>query len=104
MENRYNKFKKTFNEDNTKEEHLIKKYFDEDVDKEYYLDKNLFPYNVEDRIAHYVLWINPKKDVEDEIIFKYLGYIFDDVEHIYFENNKNNRSIKIKHFQVFAKL
>ena len=101
----YNRYIQSFNKlDTTIEEYLILKYFDEDVDKDLYLEKNSFPYNVEDNITHYILWINPKKNINNLQIYQYIDYIFDDTERIYFENLPKNRSVNFRHFHIFAKL
>ena len=100
----YERHLRSFNNiDITIEEYLVEKYFDEDVDKDLYLEKNSFPYNVEENITHYVLWINPSKIINNIQIYLYIDYIFDDNEYVYFENLPQNRSINFRHFHIFAK-
>ena len=75
-------------------------------DKTFSIELNNFPYDVEDNIEHFVLWINPNKEheiVNNTEIYKYIESHFEN-KVIYFENNINNRSINLRHFHIFYKL
>lgn len=67
--------------------------------------KNRFPYNIENNISHYILFINPKlkkkfTDKNINIIIKRLFVPYRSF--IVFENYPQNRSIKnITHYHVF---
>ena len=65
--------------------------------------KNEFPYDLEDGIDHWLLWLNPIYSIEDT-------YIKELVEHrmgsevVYFCNYKFNQSIPtIRHCHIFVK-
>ena len=64
---------------------------------------NDFPYNVEDNIIHYVLWLNdiyPNNIIQDIINQEFKGY----QSVIWWVNAENIRSIKnIYHAHVFVK-
>jgi len=67
--------------------------------------KNRFPYNVDDNIEHYILFINPKlkKKFTDINIYKIIKqrYVRNN-PFIVFENSPKNRSIKnITHYHIF---
>lgn len=67
--------------------------------------KNRFPYNVENNIGHYVLFINPiiKQKISYTNIYKIIkNYYVPNNKFIIFENYPKNRSIKnITHYHIF---
>ena len=66
-----------------------------------------YPYKLEDSIEHYILWLNPIYEWEndaDEFVSAILGEIMEGVSYGWFENEKEDRSvISIRHFHVFFK-
>ena len=64
-----------------------------------------YPYKLEDSIEHYILWLNPIYEWEndaDEFVSAILGEIMEGVSYGWFENEKEDRSvISIRHFHVF---
>jgi hypothetical protein len=98
-----NEFKIKSNED--KLQLLYKFYLKDDLN----LHKNKYPYNLDNGIEHYVLWIHPnyenKCSTKDIKIF-IENFLKDNQfsDYIYFENNNLSKSIlNIKHYQVFFK-
>lgn len=84
---------------------ILNTYLD---NKLYNLQPNKFPYNLNNNIKHYVLWLHPMLDLKyitnkkliNSIIKKYIP----NNEYIFYMNSYNNRSIKqIPHYQVFIK-
>ena len=73
------------------------------------LHKNKYPYNSEEGVYHYVLWVHPdfEKECNSKIIEKLLDKFLKESEYndyIYFENHKDCRSIlNEKHYQIFFK-
>ena len=103
--NDYDIWKKYIKDNNLNiNNYLHKKYLS---DCNYCIEKNRFPYNVEENIFHYVLWINKNyeyklnnKKILDIITLKmnelnYSGYIC-------FENHELSKSVDdILHYQIF---
>ena len=74
------------------------------------LHKNKYPYNSEEGVYHYVLWVHPnfEKECNVQIIENYLDNYLKESEYkeyIYFENHKDCKSIlNVKHYQVFFRI
>jgi hypothetical protein len=68
--------------------------------RDYNLRLNDFPYNMEETISHYILWINPTSKslpVKSIIQSKFKNFI-------YFMNVPKNRSVmEIPHYHIFTK-
>ena len=104
---KYKIFKLKLNESNISiEDHIKNKYIG---DKLYSFDLNAFPYNVDENMVHYVLWINPfyRNKITDKLLCELLvnkmielGYD----EYFCFENHIKAKSVSdILHYQVFFK-
>jgi hypothetical protein len=90
----------------TIDEYLFQKYFNDDAP--YKFDINFFPYNIEDDISHYILWLNPTcfKSVEDEnnTAKKLIDDKFKDKTYFYGANAPSNKSVhSITHYHIFVK-
>jgi len=87
-------------------EYISNKYFtNKEYDSDWVFVPNNFPYNLENGINHYLIWINPYKlklseiDI-DRVIIENLG----NKEYYYFENLNCNKSVnKVQHVHVFFK-
>lgn len=84
---------------------ILNTYLD---NKLYNLQPNKFPYNLNNNIKHYVLWLHPMLDLKyitnKKLINSILKKYIPNNEYIFYMNSYNNRSIKqIPHYQVFIK-
>lgn len=84
---------------------ILNTYLD---NKLYNLQPNKFPYNLNNNIKHYVLWLHPMLDskyiTNKKLINSILKKYIPNNEYIFYMNSYNNRSIKqIPHYQVFIK-
>ena len=80
------------------------------LDKEYSFNMNIFPYDFEEKVGHYLCWINPKYN--DKYSIEYvLKVITNDIDRIkcddgynafiIYENPIKSRSIlEIKHYHI----
>lgn len=112
VQDNYNNHKININVKNINiEDYIINKYF-KDPNSKYYFTLNTFPYNLEDNIKHYIIWLNPIYYNDKQINFnniKHIDFIksiinvpYDDF--IFFENNIQHRSVLgIRHIHVFIK-
>ena len=94
--------------------YIKNKLFTPSENLDYIITQNKYPYNVTSDIKHYILWINPKKDIKytqndlDNIIKDYMNLLSSDKNQLsnynFFKNHVKSRSInKILHYQVFYK-
>jgi hypothetical protein len=102
---KYNKFKEKIKSENISIGEFIKnKYL---TDKLYSFNLNTYPYNIENNMQHYVLWISPlfKKKINDKMICKLITDKMEELgynEYFCFENHIKAKSIlEILHYQVF---
>ena len=84
---------------------ILNTYLD---NKLYNLQPNKFPYNLNNNIKHYVIWLHPMLDLKyitnKKLINSILKKYIPNNEYIFYMNSYNNRSIKqIPHYQVFIK-
>lgn len=99
---KYNEFKT--NLELKIEDYILEKYL---KDKMFSIDLNAFPYNVNDGMSHYVLWINPifEKKITNKKIIEIIINKMKELncnEFFCFENNKLAKSVDgILHYQVF---
>ena len=105
-ENLYVKHIADLDKNNIKLDEFIKNLHFKNNDKKYVIYPNPFPYDVEDNIDHFILWINPSLDInimQVEINY-YINSFFPNKNKIYFENINENKSIpEIKYYHVFVK-
>ena len=86
-------------------DYLHSTLFGDQESLEYNLRLNDFPYNTEDNITHYILWINPKSDKKNTLPVKSIIKLKLKVKNVvYFMNVPKNRSVmEIPHYHIFAK-
>ena len=88
-----------------KNEIIYKRYLRNNLN----LHKNKYPYNLENGIEHYVLWVKPETQhlFTDDLIYIYIKIkteLMGFKEFVYFENHNDSKSIlNIKHYQVFVR-
>ena len=71
-------------------------------DKDYHLCLNTFPYNCEDGIEHWLLWINPNTNIKLAHVEQILNKNFK--KFVFFRNIIELQSVKsIVHYHVFVK-
>ena len=105
IRSKYEKFKKKLNNSSISiDTYIYNKYLKNDM---YKIIENNFPYNIDNNMYHYVLWINPKcfKIINDK---KITDIICDKMkklncnEYFCFENQNGSKSVlKIPHYQIF---
>lgn len=102
---KYNKFKEKIKSENISIGEFIKeKYL---CDRLYSFNLNTYPYNIENNMQHYVLWISPlfKNKINDKIICKLITDKMEELgynEYFCFENHIKAKSVlEILHYQVF---
>lgn len=77
--------------------------------EEFVLRLNDFPYDCENNIEHFVLWINPNLNIQTKDIINYINVYINNIgkqnkDIIYFENLTKDKSIKsIRHFHLFKR-
>jgi hypothetical protein len=104
---KYNLHKQYLKNNNIDQTHyIINKYLQ---DKKYSIEKNGYPYNIDENMEHYVLWVHPNyinkitdKEICSIIIKKMNEIKFD--EYFCFENHIKAKSILgVPHYQIFYK-
>jgi hypothetical protein len=83
-------------------DYLHSTLFSDQDSRDYHFRLNDFPYNTDETITHYILWINPtskslpvKSIIQSKVKVK---------KYIYFMNIPKNRSVmEIPHYHIFAK-
>lgn len=71
-------------------------------DRLYAITLNTFPYNLKKGIIHYILWINPEREISFELIKIMSNKIFG--ENFIKRNPKENQTVKgVVHYHVFCK-
>ncbi len=102
---KYNKHKKYLKSNNINQnQYIINKYL---ADKKYAINENAYPYNIDQNMAHYVLWIHPNyitkisdSEVCNIITNKMIELSYN--EYFCFENHIKAKSILgVLHYQVF---
>jgi hypothetical protein len=100
MEKKYEEYKKQVNVTN----HIFQNVLQ---NKPFQLAKNKFPYDVQDGIEHYVLWIHPEMKLSYKTIYEILKIYETKLgfkDFIFYENEPRKKSVlEIPHVQVFFK-
>ena len=78
-------------------------FSDEYYSRPFIITKNKFPYNIEEKYAHLLIWLNPLYEVEESEILLFLKEKCEGNPFILFKNDPQNSSVcLVTHYHLFV--